>query len=314
MKQTYEFKLASMPNQATRELMQPWLRTIEKKANGKIKFTYCGDEWVKKGSDLLDLVLDGTFDLNSFYASYHTDLLPLTTGIFGLPFLYPSGEAAAMIGWKMLQKYALKTEYKGLKLLWVLAPGVFQMHFASRPVHVLKDLSHMKFNIHGTLPAQTFKALGGCPVETEGDEMIQFLKRKLLDGIVVGWYTPMKYEEVTKYSTTNISCWTTGFPIVMNMNTWNNLPGEIQSLFEDNSGLHQSQHASAGADELNAQRYEKFKSEGREIYKLPDNERDSWTKAVQPVIEGWVSDIEAKSLPGKAIVQEIRSMIKDYSE
>jgi hypothetical protein len=49
------------------------------------------------------------------------------------------------------------------------------------------------------------------------------------------------------------------------------------------------------------------------IYELPKGELERWTSAVQPVYDKWTAKMEAKGLPGKAILEDARRLVKKYS-
>ena len=50
------------------------------------------------------------------------------------------------------------------------------------------------------------------------------------------------------------------------------------------------------------------------IYDLPENEKARWKEALQPVVDGWVADMEAQGLPGKDMVEDITELLEKYSQ
>jgi predicted nucleotidyltransferase len=51
-----------------------------------------------------------------------------------------------------------------------------------------------------------------------------------------------------------------------------------------------------------------------EIYTLPDEERRRWREAVKGLDAKWAAELEAKGLPGQALLQEARALSVKYGE
>jgi hypothetical protein len=51
-----------------------------------------------------------------------------------------------------------------------------------------------------------------------------------------------------------------------------------------------------------------------QIYTLPAEERRRWREAVKDLDAKWAAELEAKGLPGKALVQEARALAVKYGE
>jgi len=49
-----------------------------------------------------------------------------------------------------------------------------------------------------------------------------------------------------------------------------------------------------------------------EIYDLPPAEMARWNEKMTPIIDKWVENANAKGLPGKAIVEDIRAFAKKH--
>jgi hypothetical protein len=51
-----------------------------------------------------------------------------------------------------------------------------------------------------------------------------------------------------------------------------------------------------------------------QIYSLPDEERRRWQEAVKGLDAKWAAELDAKGLPGQALVQEARALAVKYGE
>jgi TRAP-type C4-dicarboxylate transport system substrate-binding protein len=104
----------------------------------------------------------------------------------------------------------------------------------------------------------------------------------------------------------------------MNQGSWNKLPVDIQNIFTGASGLAWSQNHGLMFDWTEAQSRDILiaydqKVGNPAIYYLPDTERQRWISAVQPVTDAFVTQMEAKGLPAKASLADIKSWVTTYS-
>jgi hypothetical protein len=51
---------------------------------------------------------------------------------------------------------------------------------------------------------------------------------------------------------------------------------------------------------------------GMQYYTLPESEKQKAVSLVQPIIDNWVSGMEAKGLPGRKLVDEARKWLEKY--
>ena len=54
------------------------------------------------------------------------------------------------------------------------------------------------------------------------------------------------------------------------------------------------------------------KKAGGQIYTLPAEERARWAAKLKPVEEEWLKSMEAKGLPGRQLLSDLREAIKRY--
>src|SRR5690554_2112818 len=66
-----------------------WMRAVEQKTDGKVKFTHFPSEQAAKAKGLLDAVKSGALDIAFMGPTYNTDRLPLYS-VVGLPGTYES--------------------------------------------------------------------------------------------------------------------------------------------------------------------------------------------------------------------------------
>ena len=141
----------------------------------------------------------------------------------------------------------------------------------------------------------------------------------MADSCFLSWSAILSFgvKDVTKYRT-ECNIYSRTWPIVMNKKVWDSLPPDIQNKIMDCSGSKNSATYSVANDKLAAGAKNAIagsdKAAGKPpIYVLSSDELASWKAATMPVWDKWAADLEAKKLPGKAIIEDIKALVQKYS-
>ena len=180
----------------------------------------------------------------------------------------------------------------------------------------------MKANAYSKTASEVLKALGLVPITIQMMEIYPALQSGLLDVAVKNWEAvySFKWFEVTKYRTAFPKGNSVGHLMVsMNWDSWNSLPPDVQKIFEELSGAYMSNFSGESADRSGAEKFEIIKEYDKkvgnpEIYNLPEDEFQKWVDATAPVYEMWITDVEAKGKPGRAIFEDTLRLIEKYSK
>ena len=221
---------------------------------------------------------------------------------------------------QMMEKYALDTELKDVKLLWFIPVAPGQLITTTKHVRTLEDLKGMKLAVSAGPEVTVFTALGVAPVYLPVPEVYTSLERGLADGAIDNWEKAFVFKtyEVTKYRTA-IDIWVPEMPMLMNLDVWNRLPPDIQEVIDETTGFQFTVRCGAIFDEVDAMfrgiiaEYDREVG-NPEIYDLPAEERARWVEATAPVYEEWAKDMEAKGVPGEEILDYIYSLLKQYAK
>jgi len=103
--------------------------------------------------------------------------------------------------------------------------------------------------------------------------------------------------------------YTMTFAIVMNKKRWDALPADVKKIFEDNIGLGMSRKSGIVYDKTEAALKAKVIESGVKINDLPSADLASWKKEGDKISQGWAKEMEAKGLPGNAVLKEARSLL-----
>lgn len=289
------------------QIAQQWAEEIETKSQGRIKITVHPGGTLTKAPNCYAGVVDGISDIGMSCFAYTRGRFPFLEGL-DLPLGYPNGKIASECATEMIEAYQPE-ELNDVEFMYAHAhgPGIIA---SKKPVRTTEDIKGMK--IRGTgLSAKIVEALGGAPKGMSQGETYEALQKSVVDGTLCpietlkGW----KQGEVINY-VTDSQCigYTTTMFVVMNKNKWKKLPDDLKTIIRDANKKYVTEHGKAW-DRADKNGRAFVLSLNKEIIELPAEEKEKFMIAVQPVIKEYEDAAEAKGLPGKELVQKIKSKI-----
>jgi TRAP-type transport system periplasmic protein len=289
---------------------EAWAKEIEKRTNGKVKFTLFLGGTLTPADQCYDGVVKGISDIGMSLFAYTRGRFPLLE-VLDLPLGYPNGMVATHVANDFVRKMNPK-ELSDVKVLYLHAHGPGLLH-TQKPVNNLADLKGMKIRSTG-LTAKITEALGGVPVSMPQGGTYEALQK----GVVQGTLAPMetlkgwKQAQVIKYTTdcSNIG-YTTAMFVVMNQKKWDSLSKDVQKVFEEvNKEFIDISGKAWDTADLEGK---KFSTElGNRMISLAPVEAAKWEKALKPLLDDYLKDSASKGLPGKEALKEVENLIKKY--
>ena len=148
------------------------------------------------------------------------------------------------------------------------------------------------------------------------NEIYQNMSTRVMDGFTMPFEAlpPFRLHEVSKYHT---EVWVSGsaaFAMFMNKAKYAALPADVRQVLDDTtSRLWYWKQVGESWDkaEVGARQ---VVGEKNTIYTLPAEERRRWREAAKGIDAKWAAELEAKGLPGKALVREARELSVKYGE
>ena len=302
------FSIFFPPTHGQAKAAMDFAKEVEKRTDGKVQITSFPAGTLTKARVCYDGVVKGISDMGNSCFAYTRGRFPVMAAV-DLPMGYPNGTVATRVANEFAKSVNPK-ELQDVKVLYVHAHGPGLLH-TKKPVRTLEDLKGMKIRATG-LSAKVVEALGGVPVAMGQGGTYEALKKGVVEGtmspmeVLKGW----KQGEVIKYTTECYSVgYTTAMFIVMNKAKWNALPADVKKVIDDLSNGWVLVHGQTW--DLTDQEGRNFtKKLGNELISLSDAESARWRKAVEPVIENYISTTPN----GAAYVSKVRKLIKKYSK
>ena len=100
----------------------------------------------------------------------------------------------------------------------------------------------------------------------------------------------------------------------MSMATWNRLGPELQAIFVKYSGAHFADLADSALAASEAACREQAKKMGAQYITLAPAEAERWAKAIEPTRTKAAAALNAKGLPGTALLKAMDDLIVKYGK
>jgi TRAP-type C4-dicarboxylate transport system substrate-binding protein len=293
-------------------VMVPWAKMIEEKSGGRLKITIFPGSILGKPADHYDLVKDGIADLAFTTPGYTPGRFPLIT-VTELPLgLFKSSRGGSLAVMSIFDKY-FKDEFKDVKVLWfwVHPPGHF--HLAKKQVKVLEDLNGLKIRAATPTLTTMVKTLGASPVSIAAPDTYTALERGTVDGTIFPWeaISSFKLAEVLKHHVAS-GLYVAPLFTFMNQKKYDSLPPDLRKIIDDHSGAWGAEFNGKVWDQNELVGIEAIKKAGGVIYTLPAEERRRWLAKLKPIEDEWLKSMEAKGLPGRQLLNDLKEAIKKY--
>lgn len=287
-----------------KEVLVPWAEKVMAASNGTLKIKFIPGGALGKPGQAYAMVEKGVADIGWDIADYSPGRFPLTT-VIELPFMVTTAEKASVALWKTYEKFPeFQKEYADTKLLMLSchAPGVFTS--VKKPISSLEDLKGMKIKTASSFTTGALKLFGAVPVTQPVTETYTSLERGVLDGAVMPYdgIVIFKLNELLKYYTP-ANFYSMVFWVSMNKNKFAKLPDAAKKAIEENSGLPFSKAHGISFDGSYARMKEICIKTGMQEVKFSDSEMKKLIAITEPMKDQWVKDMEAKGLPGKAVLE-----------
>ena len=307
---------------------KPWFKEVEKATGGKVKFEEYYSQTLSKGPDAWQAARSSVADISWVFHGYTPGLTTLAD-VITLPFMaFKNPAQSSAILWKLYEEFPkLAAQFKDNKILFAWASAPFFIINNKREVKTLEDLKGLKLRVAGGPPSEAAKALGITPILMGMPDSYLSLQKGVIDGMAATWDILGGYKqyEVAKYYT-YVPFYTIYFSFVMNWNTWNHLPPDVQKVFTDLGGLKGSifygTHFFEGYDQptvdlISKKMVQKIKQERYEMieYIIPPNELERWKEvAGKPLWKKWVADRTAEGhTEAQKILERTLELIDTYN-
>ena len=284
------------PTQPLGEGFNLFFDKVVKRSNGQVEIqTFMGSSLLGP-KDIYDGVVQGTVDIGLTMPGYNTGKFP-EMELVEMPHGYLSAFVSSHVANDYFNQFNPK-EYSQTKMLyWFASPP--SVIICNKPVRTLADLKGLK--IRGTARVgEIVSALGAVPQSTAAGEVYTSISKNVIDGIM--WpISTLDEWKLADLKPKILNSWQIGavfaFYTVMNKNTWEKLPSNIQKIFKEAAEEMITEHA-ALYDGSDLKGYEMGKSAAAELFNFSKQDTDKAIELIKPVTDKWISGMVAKGFDG----------------
>jgi TRAP-type C4-dicarboxylate transport system substrate-binding protein len=313
--ETFNLKVVSgMPEGHSGDLeLSHWTTELEKRTEGRVTTeVYTGT--LGSPPEYYDMIKNGVIDVMSMGDAWAAAQFPVYA-VNQLPFTYPNWQVLSSV-LDELYYMGYFTDMEVFKLLY-LKPTEFMFPFLTeKKVTKLEDFAGMVMRPPGgPIFTATVEALGGTSKSLPGSETYMALSTGQVDGAITGAQNAVgrKFYEVCKYAITDAPVFGGSFFMIMNLDTWNSLPADIQLIIEqlDRETYY---YFLRGQMEQMAGQWDICEDNGMELYTIGATEYARWREACSNVVGDWAAGLDAEGMPGSEIVAAAKAIIARYTQ
>ncbi|MDM8522065.1 TRAP transporter substrate-binding protein [Desulfococcaceae bacterium HSG8] len=289
--------------------MEQWKKEVEKRTGGKIAVNTVPGGKLLGAKEMMDGVISGKADIGCLCMAYQPNRFVLTNAT-GLPLGIPSSRVGSMVLWNLYKKYN-PDAFAGVKVLTMFTTSPANI-MSKRPVKNIEDVKGMTLRASGGA-GQIVKAWGANLVDLPMSETPGALKRGIAEGVFSS-LDVMKGLNFAQYCPYVAMTETVIYPfaVVMNLARWNSLPGDVKKVLENMGAEHAEWTGNYMDDYVREAIRWSEENHQVEVMEFEKSYKAKFNFLLWPITSKWIKDADAKGLPAKPIVKDIRTFIRKY--
>lgn len=290
-----------------------WIEKIEKETGGRVEIEpyWAGSlvslketfEDVKAGVADISLILPGNNP--SGFDFHRAEFMLFYYGV-------PDWETSYRVYHEVHEKYPEDPEWDQVKILarsGITSASPYNI-VSVTPIRKLSDLRGKIIKSTGEFD-YILKEFGAEPLQMPMAEVYNALQKSILDGALAPYETlkAFNFAEVANYTT--ILDFRAGiYPIrIMNLDSWNSLPTDIQKVFEESYDFW-GQTILEEAEKNDQAGIEFAKGFGHEFIELSPEDLNSFYEVLEELAKKKAKELDSKGFPGTEVLQMTRELIE----
>jgi TRAP-type transport system periplasmic protein len=311
---TLKFAHPSPPASMVPPVWRAGFKWLDEATNGKLLFKEYAGGTLHGAKDGFKAARSGISDYSYCLVAYEGNRFPLSKA-FELPFVMPTNRLAAVRVVSELAGKYFKPEFEKQGTHYGMMALVGASDIMSRkPIRKMEDLKGLKVIAQGFEPAAA-KKLGFVLVNIPYPDIYTSMQQGMVDAVI--WvdpgFIPYKIHELAKYHTT-LGLSAQHIDTCVNRKAFDALPADLKQAFYDFQPRMAYSIAKTVGVDFQSKAKGIYKKNGVEMITLPPEELARWKEALQPVVDKWADKWEAKGLPAKALLADIKKLTAKYND
>lgn len=309
----YELKLHhhDAPTATVALALQEWVDRVEARCDGRLKITIYPASTLGAAADAYDMVCDGVADIAWGYTGFFPGVFPVSD-IINLPMM---GIPNAVVATDMLMDTwentdYLADEYKDVHVLFIHGLSPAPMGVVGSKVESVDDLKGMTIRCGAGTATELLALIGANPNATASSEIYTSLEKGVLNGYMMdwtgvdAWHLLEQTDYICDLNYTASTCW-----LLMNQDSWNNLPEDIQAAFNEECTQESVRQFSQFWNDAS----DRVKGEaGEKLYTLSDEARTEFEGYANQIAENYIETLNDKGYNGQELYDHFLRMLDKY--
>jgi len=298
------------------DIIQGWIAAVDEATNGRIKINSYPAETLIKAAETYEGVVQGVADIGVSVYAYTRGRFPVLETLLLPGISFYNSEASSWAAMEAIETMNLE-ELQDVHHVWTWGSGPADL-FTKKPIKKLEDISGLQIGATAGPRADGLANLGATPVILPMSEWYEALSRGVMDGGVAPLESMLGFRlgEVTAdYITLTPFLYNQLFFNVMNLDTWNSLPPDLQETFTKATEEYYADHLPTLWNEINQGGLDYVQElKTVEITTLSPEETERWTEKLPPIHDAYVEFLNGRGLPGEEILQQMKDLADKYNE
>ena len=292
------------------------MERIMELSNGRVEITSYPHGALFKIGEYWEALLSGRVDMIDLFPHTLPGQFPLAT-MFMLPFI-GSGSSAitSMAAYELVNTDfpdVFYPQFAGARVMATHVTAVGNLHTRDKMVTSLEDLEGMIIAGENPMQLAAIEAWGATPEHITMSDGFLALERGVIDGGIWPW-APLRsfgLADELHYHTLIDFNYSVDYP-VMNEETWNSLPPDIQAIFDEVLGMNWAALTGYTLDHGSAVDIEWMGEKGDEFYTLPAGEKERWVELSSGIEGDWIADMAELGVDAEPLLARMKELVAKY--
>jgi len=294
------------------QYLQDWTDLITEASDGRLTFIIYNGGALGTAGESCDLVLNGTADIawttcgmNPGRFSYSDVLL--------IPGVSVNGNDSAKIAWELYNTSELvQNEWSYWKILSYSGGASRPFSTIGKKIESPSDFKGLRIRATTGTDISFTEACGATAMSFNITDTFENLEKHVADGVRDDWHAMKAFSmaDVVDY-TTNQTFGTGHQCMIMNWDSYNNLPDDLRAILDEYSGEYAAKMAGEYWDSCQATEVEILQEAGVELYDLSQEVQDFCAEACEKAFDQWVESMNSQGYDGNAIARDYRNAVKN---
>ncbi|MFN3936366.1 MAG: TRAP transporter substrate-binding protein [Gemmobacter sp.] len=303
--------LPPMHNMAA-NVLPNWAERIKEQSGGRIEIEIFPAGQLLQVDEIFDGVQAGVADIGWSMPGATPGRFPVMS-VLELPFVFSDARTASQVLMELHADGYMDKEFEGVEVLYLHThrAGIIN---AKERLDSLEALAGKRIRFPSPAVRMMLERLGAEPVGVPAPQAYESLERGVLDGVAfpLDAMQGLRLGEQVKYHI-DFPAYVLTFYLIMNKSRFDSLPDDLKQVIRNNAGMDEAIAVGQSWDDSDARGLEFVKGLGNEIVQLSEAEAARWRAAVEPGIEAFLAETEAKGVPAREILERARARVAELA-